>query len=330
MSTRKQLVSVIIPCYNQGRFLGEAIESVLAQTHPHFEIIVVDDGSTDDTSEVAARYPHVRCIRQKNQGQATARNTGLGATSGSYLVFLDSDDRLLPHALEAGLQCLNAHPECAFVSGQCQLIASGGSPLSTKRQPFIEQDHYLALLTDNYIWMPAMAMHRRATFDSVGVFNTSLRVRGAEDYDLYLRITQSFPVCCHAEVVAEYRVHGSSTSSNPERMLKATLTVHRSQQDYVRGNKQYEEAYKTGVRSWQERYGEILADKVRTHVRQKRGEMRQALHGMGVLLRYYPRGLVTHARRKLSCVAFKAKESFRFSNGEKLNEDIVTADVKLN
>ena len=100
------LVSVVIPCYNQAHFLGEAIESVLAQTYPHREIVVVDDGSPDNTREVASRYPGVRYVRQENQGLAAARNTGLRHSSGSYLVFLDADDRLLPEALEVGLRQL--------------------------------------------------------------------------------------------------------------------------------------------------------------------------------------------------------------------------------
>src|SRR5215210_2105808 len=94
------LVSVIIPCYNQAHFLGEAIESVLGQSYPNFEIVVVDDGSPDDTAEVAARYPEVRYICQDNQGLSAARNTGLGQSEGEYVVFLDADDRLLPEALE--------------------------------------------------------------------------------------------------------------------------------------------------------------------------------------------------------------------------------------
>ena len=293
---------------------------MLRQTYPHFEIIVVDDGSTDNTAEVATRPPHVRCIRQKNQGQAAARNTGLRESGGSYIVFLDSDDRLLPHALETGLQCLNDNPECAFASGRCSIISSDGSSLPTQQQFLVEQDHYLALLTDNYIWMPAMVMHRRATFDSVGEFNTSLSIRGSEDYDLYLRITRSLPVCCHDKVVAEYRIHSSSTSANSARMLKATLVVHRSQKDYVKGDKRHEEAYNIGVRFWRERYGELVADKVRRHVRGMGGEMKQALQGAFVLLRYYPRGLVEHARRKLSCVALKAINPLRFGargNGDK-------------
>src|SRR5215213_3125487 len=98
------LVSVVIPCYNQAHFLGEAIESVLAQSYPNFEIVVVDDGSTDDTSEVAGSYPKVRLVRQENQGLSGARNAGLARSEGEYVVFLDADDRLRPEALEAHLE----------------------------------------------------------------------------------------------------------------------------------------------------------------------------------------------------------------------------------
>src|SRR5215217_8140206 len=111
------LVSVIIPCFNQAHFLVEAIESVLAQSYSHFEIVVVDDGSTDNTCDVASYYERVRCIRQNNQGLAAARNSGIRESKGSYLVFLDADDRLLPEALEAGVKCLKAYPDGAFVFG---------------------------------------------------------------------------------------------------------------------------------------------------------------------------------------------------------------------
>src|SRR5690348_130160 len=111
------LVSVVITTYNHARFLGEAIESVLAQTVPPFEVIVVDDGSTDDPAAVVRRYPQLRLIRQRNQGLAAARNTGWRASGGSYLVFLDADDRLLPNALAANLRRLAEWPECAFAYG---------------------------------------------------------------------------------------------------------------------------------------------------------------------------------------------------------------------
>src|SRR5918993_3371746 len=135
------LVTVVIPCYNQAHFLGEAIESVLSQSYPNFEVVVVDDGSTDDTSEVASRYPQkVRLIRQENRGLAGARNTGIGHARGEYLVFLDADDRLLPEALEAGGRELEAHPECAFVSSRRDNITADGSPFPPPARLHVEGD----------------------------------------------------------------------------------------------------------------------------------------------------------------------------------------------
>ena len=299
------LVSVIIPCYNQAHFLSEAIESVLAQTHPSFEIIVIDDGSTDNTSEVAARFPSVRCIRQQNQGLPAARNSGLRAARGSYLVFLDSDDRLLPEAHETGLKYLLDHPECAFASGHYRLIDAAGKIVETNPQPRIDEDHYLALLQNNYITVPASVMYRREIFDEVGPFDTSLK--SSEDYELYLRIARAHPVYCHGQLVAEYRQHGSNMSSNSERMLKATLTVHGAQWPFVRGNKEYERAFKLGRKYWQYRYGEGMVEKVRAHVRTP-GQWREALHGIKTVLRYYPRGFVKHAGRKLYCTVFRVKD----------------------
>src|SRR5687768_10866084 len=95
-SNTPHLVSVVIPCFRQAHYLGEAIESVRCQTHRHVEIIVVNDGSTDNTVEVATSFEGVRCFSQPNRGRALARNKGLELASGAYVVFLDADDRLLP------------------------------------------------------------------------------------------------------------------------------------------------------------------------------------------------------------------------------------------
>jgi glycosyltransferase involved in cell wall biosynthesis len=134
------LVSVIIPCYNHARYLGQAIESVLDQSYPRVEIIVVDDGSTDHTTQVAARYSGVHYVRQENQGLSAARNTGLRQSRGDFPVFLDADDLLLPGALEAGLNCLKTQPEAAFVSGHYRYIQEDGSFLSQYPQEVIEDD----------------------------------------------------------------------------------------------------------------------------------------------------------------------------------------------
>ncbi|MBD0373704.1 MAG: glycosyltransferase [Pyrinomonadaceae bacterium] len=298
-------ISVIIPCYNQAHFLGEAIESVLNQSYPHYEIIVVDDGSTDNTSEVAESYTQVRCISQQNQGLSAARNTGLRESTCDYLVFLDSDDRLLPVALSTGLKYLQANPDCAFVSGHYRLINANGEPQETNPQPHVKEDHYLALLQNNYITVPASVMYRREIFEEVGNFDTSLK--SSEDYDLYLRISRAHPVYCHGTLVAEYRAHGSNMSSNSERMMKATLSVHGRQWPFVKGNKRYEQAYRRGRRYWQYRYGEGMVEKVRTNIRTP-GQWLEALRGMKMVLRYYPRGFVKHAGRKLYSTVFRVKD----------------------
>ncbi len=103
-------VSVVIPCFNQGHFLAEAIDSVFAQTLPPSELLIVDDGSTDDTAAVARRYSSARYLAQPNLGLARARNRGLRAARSEFLVFLDADDRLRPGALDAGVEGTRSAP----------------------------------------------------------------------------------------------------------------------------------------------------------------------------------------------------------------------------
>jgi glycosyltransferase involved in cell wall biosynthesis len=160
------IISVIIPCYNSARFLGETIESVLAQGYPNLEIIAVDDGSTDGSAEIAAQFPSVSCIRQCNAGVAAARNNGFLHSTGEYVVFLDHDDRLMPGALKSNLQCLLDEPDFAFSFGELQTINAAGAALtetecSTSRVasrstcPYDGKEHYLPLLRSCYIWTPS-------------------------------------------------------------------------------------------------------------------------------------------------------------------------------
>jgi glycosyltransferase involved in cell wall biosynthesis len=286
---------VIIPCYNQARFLGEAIESVLKQTYPHFEVVVIDDGSTDNTSEVAARYPGVRCIRQENRGLAGARNTGIRRSTGSYLVFLDADDRLLPNALEVGLKYLEERPECAFVSGHCRFIRVDGSKLQPSPRPVVEGDHYEALLRFCYIEMPAEVMYQRVVLETVGVFDTL--VSPSADYDLYLRVAREYPVHQHTEVVAEYRRHGTNMTKNPALMLSSEVTVLRRQRKHVRRKKQYRAAYKVGMKHSQNYFGKALIEESRTCVQKQ--QWHQAIRNLSVLMRYHPRGFASALRSSL-------------------------------
>lgn len=290
-------VSVIITCYNQAYFLGEAIESALAQTYPLLEVIVVDDGSSDDPSSVAARYQGVSFIRQDNQGVAAARNTGIRQSKGAYLVFLDGDDRLLPDAVETGLYYFNIQPECAFVSGHFKAITSGGLPARTRLQPCVTSAHYVELLRRVYIQTPATVMFRREVLRSVNGFDTSSMFINCEDHELYLRIARSFPVCCHGQVVAEWRVHAANTSADAAMMLKSALAVYRSQLKYVKGNEQYEKAHRSGVRLLQAHFGKKLIRQIWAHIRMRAWE--RARSELLLLLLHCPLGILQHACRRV-------------------------------
>jgi len=288
---KEGFVSVVIPCYNQAHFLVEAIQSVLSQVYPNFEVIVVDDGSQDATAEVAATYadkdPRVRLICQQNRGLAGARNRGLAEANGEYAVFLDSDDRLVEGAFEVGVRELEANPDCAFVFGHYRPISADGVAYAVPRQERIGGDHYLALLRDNYISMPASVMYRRWVFEEVGGFDGS--VDAAADWDLYLRVARRFPIHHHGEVVADYRWHGANMTADPALMLRSTVSVLRGQRQHVKGNKRYEEAYEQGIKLFREHNGANLAKEIRSHLRRR--DVGQAIGGALVLARYYPRGL---------------------------------------
>ena len=292
------MVSVVIPCYNQARFLSEAIESVLAQTCSSSEIIVVDDGSTDNTLEVASGYRQVRCLSQRNQGQAAARNEGLKHTSGEFVVFLDSDDRLLPRAFEVALNCFEAHPGVAFVAGRCVGLVDG-KQRNTRYEPVVKRDHYLRLLSDNYIWTPGTVMFSTARVREAGGFKTT--VPGAEDYDLYLRIAKHHRIWCHDQVIAEYRQHDTSFSRKPMAMLRSLLKVMSAQREAMRGDPPAEQALEQGIRHWKQTYGEQLVHALRKQLRAR--EWKYAIPSLIGLLRYHPVGFVRHACRKISRVA---------------------------
>ena len=222
--TRRRLsIGVIIPVFNQARFLAEAIESVLAQTTPAEEIIVVDDGSADDPARVVANFPKVKFSRQSNRGPSAARNSGLQLCTTTHVVFLDADDRLLPAGLEAGLSNICDKPEHAFVYGGFRPISENGAPSGRDHNKPIEGDPFHALLHTNLIVIPSSIMFARTSLNGVNGFDESLR--RCEDYDLVLRLARKYPIANHRVTVAEYRRHGNNVSENHLEMLKAELLV---------------------------------------------------------------------------------------------------------
>ena len=296
ISPTNNLVSVVIPCYNQGRFLGEAIESVLSQSYKHVEIIVIDDGSTDTTCEVAKAYPMVRYFYQQNQGLAWARNAGLHHSTGSYIIFLDSDDLLLSNAVSINLAYLLDHPEYAFVAGNYQYINTDGSVITPTKYRGVKKDFYLGLLRVNYIGMPGIVMYRREIVKAIGGFNAYPGHPGCEDYDIYLRIARRFPVFCHEQVIASYRRHGNGLSNKPAMMLQSALYVLEQQWPYVRTREPaMKNAYWLGRNTWRNLYGLDLLHLVLRNVRE--GNLRDGYRNFQFLWPHILPAIVWQARR---------------------------------
>jgi glycosyltransferase involved in cell wall biosynthesis len=277
---------VVIPCFDQAHYLAEAIESALAQTVAPAEVVVVDDGSGDNSYEVAGRYEDVTRVRQQNRGMAAARNAGCKKARGDCLVFLDADDRLLPQALEVGMNALARRPQVAFVSGFSRDIGDDGKVIEGGvRQPLVTQDHYLRLLEGCFIWSGSSIVYRRSAFEAVGGFDETLAA--AADYDLYLRLVRRHPIYCHDTVVTDYRRHGTNTTRDSGVVLVSQIDVLRQQRRNLR-DRDEREARRRGIRKTQREHGRALAEQIAEDWRRHR--RRRALQRMGTLARRDPQG----------------------------------------
>lgn len=212
-------VSVIIPTYNRGHFIGEAVGSVLGQDYPSYEVIVVDDGSTDETCEVARQFPPpVFYFRQDNHGRSHARNQGIARSRGRYLLFLDSDDLLLPCALATLADFLDNHPNVGVVYGDGVFFDDcSGRELRhvSDRRPTVAGRTWLEVFAiSNVIDAINSAMVRREWLDCLQYPNFDESLTAAEDLDLWTRLAS---VGCQFEaldaLVCKCRVHDRNTYS---------------------------------------------------------------------------------------------------------------------
>jgi len=229
-------VSVIIPAYNAAPYLSDAIDSVLSQTRPADEIIVVDDGSTDDTVTVARRYgDRILLLQQPNRGPAAARNLGLAHARGEYVAFLDADDVWTDRNLELQVRALTEHPEYVLAYGHVRRFVSPAAPEFLRATPcdrsWPQGDVSTALIHDT-IWATCAAVIRRSVLLRTGGFDEALRV--GEDYDLWLRIAGQGPVGYVPYYVGAIRLHpDSATRSHPFRTTPPEVRVIRRHLDRV-------------------------------------------------------------------------------------------------
>jgi glycosyltransferase involved in cell wall biosynthesis len=219
-----KLVSVIIPAYNQSCYLSDSIQSVLNQTYRNFEIIVVDDGSTDDTAAVAKSFgcDCVHYIYQDNKGLSSARNTGIRHSKGEYLTYLDSDDQFLPEKLEILVNVLEDNPNIGFAAGQAIPIDEQGNLIGeTFAVPL--PDDSSQLLLGNPLHVGSVLLHY-SWQEKVGFFDEELR--SYEDWDMWLRLARAgCPMIWVARPVSLYRFHRHQMTRQGTQMTMATFAV---------------------------------------------------------------------------------------------------------
>lgn len=218
-------VSVIIPAYNYGHYVGEAVESALNQNIPELEVIVIDDGSTDNTKDVLEKYiSQIKYMYQPNRGLPAARNAGICAASGDYIAFLDADDRWLSNKLQLQMEQFVKHPKVGLIYSDAYILSDKGCEgrLLEKFTKYPVGNVHNKLFQENFIPV-CTAIVAKQCFEKVGLFDESLK--SAEDYDLWLRLTRFFEVDCVPQPLVMYRKHSANMSADEERMLINKIRV---------------------------------------------------------------------------------------------------------
>jgi glycosyltransferase involved in cell wall biosynthesis len=254
----KPLVSIILSYYNEIRFIAEAVESAKSQTYKNVEVIVVDDGSTEEAHRHLFSIPGIKIIRQANGGVSAARNRGIVESRGDYIVFLDHDDRLMTNAVVAHLEALKMKPDAGLIFAARRDIDVHGSATAPPYVCVPRRNYFHSFLEANPIHCPAAAMMSRKALDQVGGFDPN--VEPGDDYDLYIRIARDFPVLRHSALVAEYRIHGSAVSQDGRKMyastervlnkVKATMPLTPKEQRLLSAGYRRADAYFLGGEGW--------------------------------------------------------------------------------
>jgi glycosyltransferase involved in cell wall biosynthesis len=245
-------VSVIIPVYNPGDYLKLAVESVFAQTYTDWEIVLIDDGSPEDFSEVAKMHPAIRLLRQRNQGQSVARNLGILNTSSEFIAFLDQDDLWRPTKLERQMAFFEANPDVGLCHTGFDIVDGSGA--------FVEMGFagpvasYENLLR-GCCMMNCTVVMKRDCFASSGLLCDTYR--GVQDYDQWLRVARYHKIGFVSSCEASWRAHGSNFSRNSEVMFRENMRLMRDHLALAQetGNRKAMEAIRFATKRFHISYG---------------------------------------------------------------------------
>ncbi len=207
-------VSVVIPAWNAARTLPETLASVFGQTFADYEVVVVDDGSTDGTADLLGRYgDRIRVLQKPNEGRpSTTRNLGVRAARGELIAFLDADDRWQPEKLARQVALFDQNPGLGLAYSAATVIDGEGRPIRVARCPSAGRGHAYGLLSTRNFIVGSSAMARRAAIESVGYYDESLT--SAENWDLWIRIAKNWEIDFVPEPLTDYRVHPGNRSAH--------------------------------------------------------------------------------------------------------------------
>lgn len=221
------VVSVVLPVYNCPQYVGQAIESILAQTFTDYELIVIDDGSRDETPDVLRRFtePRIRLVTQANQGLAATLNRGIELARGRYIARQDQDDVCFPERLARQVAFLEAHPACGLLGTWAEIWREDDRTGRVHRHPSDNPTLQFELLLDNP-FVHSSVVIRKSALDRVGVYSTDLGRQPPEDYELWSRIARQFEVANIPEVLHAYReVEGSMSRVGPSPFTDHLVTI---------------------------------------------------------------------------------------------------------
>lgn len=283
MEIERPLVSIIVPCYNQAKYLPETLDSILAQTYQNWEAVIMDDGSPDDTEAVAKEYKsrdaRIKYAKQDNQGVSAARNNAIRKYSrGEYILLVDADDLITPYYIEHAVAYLEEHPECKMVYGLAEKFGAENGKWELPPYDFQK------LLFDNMLFNAAV--FRRVDFDKTPGFDEGMRA-GVEDWDFFLSLLgPDDKVFRLNELVLKYRIKKTSrntVAAQDDTMIPLRRIIYRNHKEYY---EPYTEDIITYVRKcnatqvYIDRVNNSLSMKIGRFITRPFGKMRDIVKGL--------------------------------------------------